>query len=84
MRIELTIEQLVVDGISAADADRVRDAVASELASVLRHVDPSVFSSEAVESAGVSLPRTEGAAPRELGTAVGAALGRVVTGGVDR
>ena len=84
MRIELTIEELVVTGISATNADRVRDAVASELARVLRQVDPSVFTSAAVASAGASLPRTAGAAPRELGTAVGAALGRVVTGGVDR
>jgi hypothetical protein len=84
MRIELTIEELVVTGISATDADRVRDAVASELARLLRQVDPSVFTSGAVASAGASLPRTAGAAPRELGTAVGAALGRVVTGGVDR
>jgi hypothetical protein len=83
MRIDLTIEQLVVDGISAADADRVRDAVASELASVLRHADPSDFSSGAVASAGAPLPRTADAGPHELGTAVGAALGRVVTGGVD-
>jgi hypothetical protein len=84
MRIELTIEALVVTGISDTDAERVRDAVASELARVLRQVDASAFTSGALASAGASLPRTPSAAPRELGTAVGAALGRVLTGGVDR
>ena len=36
MRIELTIEELVVTGISATNADRVRDAVASELYEIER------------------------------------------------
>jgi hypothetical protein len=84
MRIELTIEELVLTGISATDADRVRDAVTSELTRVLGQAAPSAFTSGAITSVRAPLPTTEGAAPRELGTAVGAALGRVVTGGVDR
>jgi hypothetical protein len=81
MRIELTIEQLVLAGIPAADADQVRDAIETELSHVLRQADPAAFRSGAVPTVRATMPTTPGAGPTGFGTAVGAILGNTVTGG---
>jgi len=83
MRIELTIEQLVLAGISAADTEQVRDAIEAEVSYVLGHVDPAAFRSRAVPTVRAEIPATPGAGPTGLGTAVGAILGKTVTGGGD-
>ena len=83
MRIELTIEQMVLTGISAADAVRVRDAIETELSHVLGQADPAAFRSSAVPAVQATMPTTPGAGPTGFGTAVGAILGNTVTGGGD-
>ena len=81
MRIELTIEQMVLTGISAADADRVSNAIEVELTRILRQADPTTFTSGAVPSVRATMPTTPGVGPAGLGQALGAALGNSLTGG---
>ena len=81
MRIELTIEQLVLTGVSAVDADQVRSAIETELVRVLALADPSAFTSGAVPSVRAAMPTTPDAGSTGFGTAVGAALGSTVTSG---
>jgi hypothetical protein len=81
MRIELTIEQLVLTGVSAVDADQVRSAIETELVRALALADPSAFTSGAVPSVRAAMPTTPDAGPTGLGTAVGAALSSTLTSG---
>jgi Tfp pilus assembly PilM family ATPase len=81
MRVEVTIEQLVLAGIPAADADQVRDAIEAELSHVLGQADPAAFTSGAVPTVRAQMPTTPGAGPTGIGTAVGAILGNTVAGG---
>jgi len=81
MRIELTIEQLVLTGVSAVDADPVRSAIETELVRVLALAGSSAFTSGAVPSVRVAMSATPGAGPAGFGTAIGAALGSTVTSG---
>lgn len=83
MRIELTIEQMILTGIPAADAEQVRDAIETELSHVLGQADPAAFRSGAVPTVRAAMPTTPGAGPTGFGTAVGAILGNTVTGGGD-
>jgi hypothetical protein len=82
MRIELTIERMVLTGVSAADADQVRDAIKAELVRRLGQSDPAAFTSGAVPTIRVAMHPTSGAGPTSFGTAVGAVLGNgVIEGG---
>ena len=81
MRIELTIEQLVLTGVSAVDADQVRSAIETELVRVLALAGPSAFTSGAVPSVRAAMPTTPDVGPAGFGTAVGAALSSTVTTG---
>ena len=82
MRIELHIERLVVEGLPLADGDasRLREAVEAELTRALLGADPTAFaaSAEAGRRTSVSLPRDP--RPRDVGTGIGAALGRAIIG----
>jgi hypothetical protein len=84
MRIELTIERIVLSGVSRAHADEVTAALMSELARVLGQADPATFRPAVLPSVQACTPRTTDSSPATLGAAVGAALGAALTGGGRR
>ncbi|WP_347351797.1 hypothetical protein [Intrasporangium sp.] len=84
MRIELTIERLVLHDVAPGDADLVRRALEASLAETLASVDPGRLRSGAVDSVRAALPplRHPGpAGPTGLGAGLGTALATVVQDG---
>lgn len=84
MRIELTIERLVLDGVPPHEADLVRRSLEASLTRALGSLDPAALRSTSLVSARVVLPPPRSPHPAALGDRLGTTLAGAIRDGGGR
>jgi hypothetical protein len=84
MRLELHVQELVLDGVSPADRDRIGASVIAELQRLAATgAIPDRFTADAHLPVLNGGPVTLGSAPGELGVAIARAVHGAVAGGKE-
>lgn len=74
MRVELTIERLVLEGVTPREADLVRRTLETSLAQALGSLDPAALRPASLARIGTKLPPVRAGDPADLGALLGTTL----------